>query len=84
MPYLFKGISQTAPQYQAWRWAFFVPGAMHVLVAVLILAFGQVPSCLPSCSASYADFLLRSPTCGTAAAAAAASTCQSAMMISEP
>ena len=42
MPYLFKGISRSAPAFQAWRWAFFVPGAMHVLVAVLILAFGQV------------------------------------------
>jgi hypothetical protein len=42
MPYLFKGISRTAPPFQAWRWAFFVPGAMHVLVAIMILAFGQV------------------------------------------
>jgi NNP family nitrate/nitrite transporter-like MFS transporter len=41
MPYLFKGISRAAPPFQAWRWAFFVPGAMHVLVAVLILVFGQ-------------------------------------------
>lgn len=41
MPYLFKGISNTAPQYQAWRWAFFVPGAMHVIIAAMILAFGQ-------------------------------------------
>ena len=43
MPYLFKGISRTAPAFQAWRWAFFVPGAMHILIAIMILAFGQVP-----------------------------------------
>lgn len=42
MPYLFKGISKHVPQYQAWRWAFFVPGAMHVLIALLILICGQV------------------------------------------
>lgn len=44
MPYLFKGISNSAPQFQAWRWAFFVPGAMHVIIALMILAFGQVCS----------------------------------------
>lgn len=42
MPYLFRGIAKHAPDYTAWRWAFFVPGAMHVLVSLLIVAFGQV------------------------------------------
>jgi NNP family nitrate/nitrite transporter-like MFS transporter len=41
MPYLFKGFADLAPDYQAWRWAFFVPGAMHVLVALLVILLGQ-------------------------------------------
>ena len=61
MPYLFKGISRTAPQFQAWRWAFFVPGAMHVLVAIMILAFGQVLALSPwQCTADNGLTLCRS------------------------
>jgi hypothetical protein len=57
MPYLFKGISRTAPEFQAWRWAFFVPGAMHVLVAIVILAFGQVLHLPRLCTADRARML---------------------------
>lgn len=32
-----QGISSTKPDFEAWRWAFFVPGFMHVIVSMFIL-----------------------------------------------
>lgn len=42
MPYLTEGISHHVPQFQAWRYAFFFPGCMQILWALMILSFGQV------------------------------------------
>ena len=42
MPYLTQGISHHVPEFQAWRYAFFFPGCMQILWALMILSFGQV------------------------------------------
>ncbi|MEW5306437.1 MAG: hypothetical protein WDW36_008900 [Sanguina aurantia] len=41
MPLLFLGISYQRPVFEAWRWSFFIPGAMFVLIAILALLVGQ-------------------------------------------
>jgi hypothetical protein len=30
------------PAFQAWRWAFFVPGALHTIMGISIMLFSQV------------------------------------------
>lgn len=38
MPYLTTAIQDSGvPEFEAWRWAFFVPGACHVLIAFLVM-----------------------------------------------
>jgi hypothetical protein len=41
MPLIYEGIKHHVPGYQAWRWAFFVPGGIYVLFGLLTLALGQ-------------------------------------------
>lgn len=41
MPLVFRGISQHQAAFVAWRWAFFVPGAMHVLAGMVVLFLAQ-------------------------------------------
>ncbi|PNH10816.1 High affinity nitrate transporter 2.5 [Tetrabaena socialis] len=40
MPLLYEGIKHTAPGFQAWRWAFFIPGGIYILNAVSTLMWG--------------------------------------------
>jgi NNP family nitrate/nitrite transporter-like MFS transporter len=41
MPAIYDGlVKQGVPSFQAWRWAFFVPGGLYIFFAVLTLAFG--------------------------------------------
>lgn len=42
MPYLTEGIAHHVPEFQAWRYAFFFPGCLQILWALMILTFGQV------------------------------------------
>jgi len=43
MPYLYQAIVDGGvPSFEAWRWAFFFPGAMHVLCCVAVLFAAQV------------------------------------------
>jgi MFS transporter, NNP family, nitrate/nitrite transporter len=43
MPAVFDGLRNgLGNQFAAWRWAFFVPGALHVITGVAVLLFGQV------------------------------------------
>jgi NNP family nitrate/nitrite transporter-like MFS transporter len=37
MPYLTTAIAHNVPEFEAWRWAFFVPGACHVIIAFLVM-----------------------------------------------
>ncbi len=37
MPYLTTAIQHNVPEFEAWRWAFFVPGACHVIIAALVM-----------------------------------------------
>lgn len=41
MPYLTTAIAHNVPEFEAWRWAFFVPGAVHIIVAFVIMFFSQ-------------------------------------------
>lgn len=41
MPLVATGISSYTPIEIAWRWAFFVPGGMHVLIAIIVMFFSQ-------------------------------------------
>jgi NNP family nitrate/nitrite transporter-like MFS transporter len=41
MPVIYTGMLQHAPPFQAWRLAFFVPGALHIVVGILVLFFAQ-------------------------------------------
>jgi len=41
MPLVYSGIALTVSPFVAWRWAFFVPGCMHLLAGALILLVGQ-------------------------------------------
>lgn len=42
MPYMTEGIAKHVPEYEAWRWAFFLPGCLYILITFLILTLGQV------------------------------------------
>lgn len=43
MPNLAERIQKNGTsQFMSWRWAFFLPGCMHIGSALAILAFGQV------------------------------------------
>ena len=42
MPRLYDGIARHQPDFIAWRWAFFVPGALHIIMALLVIFFAQV------------------------------------------
>jgi hypothetical protein len=44
MPYMTEGIAKHVPEYEAWRWAFFLPGCLYILITFLILLLGQVCS----------------------------------------
>ena len=46
MPYMTEGIARHVPEYEAWRWAFFLPGCLYIVITFLILTLGQV--CRPS------------------------------------
>ena len=41
LPLIYTGIKHHVPGYQAWRWAFFVPGGIYILVGLLTLVLGQ-------------------------------------------
>lgn len=41
MPLIFTGMRSYGPAFKAWRLCFFVPGALHILVGVLVLFFAQ-------------------------------------------
>jgi MFS transporter, NNP family, nitrate/nitrite transporter len=41
MPLLYTGFKTSVPGYQAWRWAFFIPGAIYILCGTASLLFGQ-------------------------------------------
>ncbi len=40
MPLIYEAIKWTTPGFQAWRYAFFVPGGIYILTAVFTLMFG--------------------------------------------
>lgn len=42
MPYLTIAIGNHRPLFQSWRIAFFIPAVAHLVMAMLILFFGQV------------------------------------------
>ena len=42
MPYMTEGIARHVPEYEAWRWAFFLPGCLYIIITFLILTLGQV------------------------------------------
>lgn len=42
MPYLTTAIAHNVPEFEAWRWAFFVPGAAHVIIAFLVMVAATV------------------------------------------
>ena len=48
MPYLTTAIAHNVPEFEAWRWAFFVPGAAHVIIAFLVMVAATVRSCASS------------------------------------
>ncbi|CAL5220962.1 g3068 [Coccomyxa viridis] len=41
MPYMTEGIAKHVPEYEAWRWAFFLPGCLYIVITFLILTLGQ-------------------------------------------
>ena len=42
MPYMTEGIAKHVPEYEAWRWAYFLPGCLFIIICFLILVLGQV------------------------------------------
>ena len=42
MPYMTEAIKAHVPEFEAWRWAFFLPGGLFIIMTILILIFGQV------------------------------------------
>jgi hypothetical protein len=42
MPYMTEGIAKHVPEFEAWRWAFFLPGGLYICITFLIFMFGQV------------------------------------------
>ena len=41
MPVIYTGMLMHGPPFEAWRLAFFVPGALHIVVGILVLFFAQ-------------------------------------------
>jgi hypothetical protein len=41
MPVIFDGIKMSTPAFQAWRWAFFVPGAFQIILMAATLLLAQ-------------------------------------------
>lgn len=41
MPLIYQGMTQLHEPYIAWRYAFFVPGYMHILAGIMLLFFSQ-------------------------------------------
>ena len=37
MPQIYDGLLKHHPSFIAWRWAFFVPGSLHIIVSALVL-----------------------------------------------
>jgi len=52
MPQLYDGLLKHHPSFVAWRWAFFVPGSLHIIVAALVL-FAATVRINPSDSRHY-------------------------------
>ena len=50
MPRLYDGIARHQPDFIAWRWAFFVPGALHIIMALLVIFFAQVRNSRSICA----------------------------------
>ena len=46
MPNLTKRIAKKTPETIAWRWSFFLPGSLHILLGLAIMFFGQVREAL--------------------------------------
>lgn len=42
MPYMTQGIAKYVPEFEAWRWAFFLPGFLFIFITCAILILGQV------------------------------------------
>ncbi|KAJ9531505.1 hypothetical protein QJQ45_015034, partial [Haematococcus lacustris] len=41
MPLLYQAIKHAVPGFQAWRWSFFIPGGIYIIVGIVVLLFGQ-------------------------------------------
>ncbi|GFH26803.1 nitrate/nitrite transporter [Haematococcus lacustris] len=41
MPLLYQAIKHAVPGFQAWRWSFFIPGGIYIVVGIVVLLFGQ-------------------------------------------
>lgn len=55
MPLIYSGIKQSGvPGFTAWRWAFFVPGGMFLVLAIMVFLFSQ-GKCLCRASQRFAD-----------------------------
>ena len=42
MPHAFTDIAHTLPCFVAWRYAFFIPGGMHLLIGIATMLISQV------------------------------------------
>ncbi len=42
MPRMFDAVQKHQHDFIAWRWAYFLPGAMHIFMAILVIFFAQV------------------------------------------
>ena len=42
MPRMYDAVARHQHEFVAWRWAYFLPGAMHITLAVLCIFFAQV------------------------------------------
>ncbi len=51
MPPLYEGIAQTRPAFEAWRWSFFLPGAIFVTWGFFSMIFARVRRGHVSCLA---------------------------------
>ena len=41
MPFIYTGIAAYVPDYEAWRWAFYVPGFLHIIFGAMCLLITQ-------------------------------------------
>jgi sugar phosphate permease len=53
MPLLADAIGHTVPMFVAWRWAFFVPGGVQIIVGITVLFFAQVCGRAPHAHGSW-------------------------------